>query len=116
MNNIIDNLKSFGAVTDGIFYDSIGSDDLYISCLDAFSLDDRHDKLFSAVAAHNTAPALKIARSLLDSVQKLDLPPLISAMEMLCSALDTGSPSTVESALNTYKCKLAEFRKALSCG
>lgn len=116
MKSIIDNLKKFGAVTDGDFYNKVGSDDLYISCLDAFSLDDRFDKLCACIASQDYPFALKTARSLLDSAQKLDLIPLTELCERLCSVLETGSPSTVESALASYKEKFAQFRNALSCG
>lgn len=116
MKSIIENLNKFGAVTDGVFYNKVGSVDLYISCLDAFSLDDRFDKLCANIAAQDNALALKIARSLLGSAQELDLIPLTELCERLCAALEIGSTSTIESALASYKEKFAQFRNALSCG
>lgn len=115
MKSIINNLNKFGAVTDGDFYNKVGSDDLYVASLDAFSLDDRFDKLGSCIAAQDNAFALKIARSLLESAQKLDLVPLADPAEKLCAALEIGSPNTIESAFASYKEKIAEFRNALSC-
>ena len=116
MKNIIDNLKKFGAVTDGDFYNKVGSADLYISCLDAFSLDDRFDKLCACIASQDYPFALRIACSLLDSAQKLDLIPLTELCEKLCAALDSGAQDAIESALTAYKEKFAQFRNALSCG
>ena len=116
MKSIIDNLKKFGAVTEGDFYSKVGSADLYISCLDAFSLDDRFDKLCACIASQDYPFALKTAHSLLDSAQKLDLIPLTELCEKLCAALEIGSPNAIESALASYKEKFAQFRNALSCG
>lgn len=116
MKQIIGNLNKFGAVTDGNFRATVGSDDLYVSSLDAFSLDDRFDKLGAQITAQKYADALKTARSLLESEQILELVPLIAPSEQLCAALETGSPKAIEASLSSYKEIISGFRNALSCG
>lgn len=116
MNSIIQNLNKYGAVTDGDFHSRIESDDLYISSLDAFALDDRFDKLHNQAAAHNFSGAAATAHSLLESVCELNLKPLEDTARPLCDALEKGSPEAIDSALAAFDVKYVEFKRALSCG
>ncbi|MGN0585761.1 MAG: hypothetical protein ACI4JF_00625 [Oscillospiraceae bacterium] len=116
MNSIIQNLNKYGAVTDGDFHSKIESDDLYISSLDAFALDDRFDKLHTQAAARDFSGAAVTAHSLLGSVRDLNLKPLEDAARPLCDALEQGSPEAIDSALAAFDVKYVEFKRALSCG
>ena len=112
-DEILRQLDAFGADTGKAMNTVIDDPDLYVTCLVAFALDDRFDKLDKAIAGGLMSDTAKISQSLAEAAGSLQLTPLEKSYRLLhdaAAAKNNASAAVMYSAASTAK---KQFIKAL---